>query len=157
MLIFGPYSVITPETISQMRNFRFMNFTSEAQGFDLLRINIPVMQFSYGKEFDQSFANSIMSNESQFIEFMKIVYNLYIGKDVYVLISYDYNCDSIAESLSKLIQQRYGYNSQYIQEFDDIDFFDDSEFSINGLYNFDKDKDRFLSLLKKYNIDISKL
>ena len=106
------------------------------------------------KEFDLMYANYIFSNDFTFMELMKIIINLYLGKDVFLVVTRNEIFDAVTEALTKLIQQRYGYNSQWINSVDDINIYDDSDFSIQGLYNLDIDKNRYESLVLSQNPNI---
>lgn len=130
-----------------------LNMSSLAEGFQRVHL-VPSVTTAYNndKEFDIAYANYIFSNDYIFMEFMKIVYPLYAGRTVFLLVSRGEDTyDIVTESLCKLIQQRYGYNYQLINELDDIDYYDDSNFSINGLYNLDMDKERMTRIAAYQN------
>jgi len=96
------------------------------------------------REFDLIYANYIIGDDSVFMELMKIIYPLYEGQTVYVLVGNDECKYVITESLIKFIQQRYGYNSYLINEEADLEYLtEESSFSIQGLYNLDVDKERY--------------
>ena len=91
-----------------------------------------------------------------FCEFFQIIYNLYLGYDVFILASSEDWSENILESLLKLIQQRYGYNAVRIDSDDDYIFarnnmtFDfDPRF---GIYNLDQDKERFSYLIENFRL-----
>ena len=63
--------------------------------------------------------------------------------------------DIMTESICKLIQQRYGYNYQLLNCKDDINYYDDSDFSIYGLSALDLDKK--LRIIFKLNNQNSKI
>ena len=90
-----------------------------------------------------------MANDFTFMELMKIIIPIYEGKDVYIVVSRSPYFDMITESLTKFIQVRYSIISQYVYDFDDLDFIDmDLSFTnIQGLYNLDVDKERFSRLI----------
>lgn len=130
-----------------------LNLSSLVEGFPRVHL-VPSISASYNndKEFDIAYANYIFSNDPVFMEFMKIVYPLYDGLDVFLLVSRNENThDIITESLCKLIQQRYGYNYQLLNNKDDIDYYDDSNFSIYGIQTFDMDKERLTYLAVAQN------
>ena len=133
--------------------FVIFNLSSLAEGYERVHL-VPSITASYNddKQFDIDYANYIFSNDFPFMEFMKIVYQLYHGLDVFLLVSRNENTyDIITESLCKLIQQRYGYNYQLINNKDDIDYYDDSNFNIYGIQTFDIDKERYTYLMVKHN------
>ena len=115
---------------------------------------MPSISASYNddKQFDIDYANYFFSNDAVFMEFMKIVYPLYEGYDVFLLVSRNEDThDIITESICKLIQQRYGYNYQLLNLKDDIDYYDDSNFSFYGIQTFDTDKERMTYLAVQQN------
>ena len=63
---------------------------------------------------------------------MQIMFPLYIGQDVFLLVDDSQIMEMMTESLQKLIQQRYGYNSAYITCEEDILNADDGDFSETG-------------------------
>lgn len=138
MLVFGPF----------MHGLEFdyiFNLTSSKEG--LYRINLipPFGDQLYSKDFDMLYANYLLQNDNAFLELMeKIVYPLYNGKSVYITVS---SCldefDYISESLQKFIQARYGIVSNNINDIEDLNYLQESNFSIDGLYNLDIDKERF--------------
>lgn len=125
--------------------FVILNLSSLAEGFMRVHL-VPSIQTQYNneKEFDLAYANYIFSNDVTFMELMKIIYPLYMGYDVFLLVSRNEDThDVVTESLCKLIQQRYGYNYQLLNNVDDINYYDESSFSINGLRILDEDKEKF--------------
>lgn len=133
--------------------FVILNLSSLAEGYERVHL-VPSISARYNddKQFDIDYANYIFSNDLIFMEFMKIVYPLYIGADVFLLVSRNENThDIITESLCKLIQQRYGYNYQLLNDKDDIDYYDDSNFNIYGIQTFDMDKERMTYLAVQQN------
>ena len=136
-----------------LEKFVILNLSSLAEGFQRVHL-VPSVSARYNddKEFDMAYANYIFSNDLVFMEFMKIIYPLYIGQDVFLLVSRNEDThDIITESLCKLIQQRYGYNYQLINTKDDIDYYDDSNFSLYGIQTFDVDKERMTYLAVQQN------
>ena len=78
---------------------------------------------------------------------MKIIYNLYLHNHVYILVYQSDTFDIVTESLMKLIQQRYGYHCQWLNEPSDFNYYDDSDFSFNGIYNLDIDRERYETIM----------
>lgn len=129
-----------------------LNLSSYKEGIEKLNLLPPTngtLPFKDEKEFDIAYANYIMSNDFTFMELMKIIIPIYEGKDVYIVVSRSPYFDMITESLTKFIQVRYSIISQYIYDFNDLEFIDmDLSFAnIQGLYNLDVDKERFSRLI----------
>lgn len=136
--------------------FIVLNLSSLVEGYPRVHL-VPSVITAYNddKQFDIDYANYIFSNDAVFMEFMKIIYPLYSGNDVFLLVSRNENThDIITESLCKLIQQRYGYNYQLLNSESDINYYDDSDFSFYGLQTLDLDKERMTNLLVKSNPEI---
>lgn len=148
MLVFGPYSC-TKKMYDLNQSTIFFNLTSLKEGFERLNLIPPSIQNMYlnDKNFDLLYANYILQNDAVFYEMMKIVYSIYSGNTVYILTSTDLQeCDFVAESLQKFIQSRYGIISNNVNSEEDLDFLSECNFSMNGLYNLDIDKERFAGL-----------
>lgn len=140
----------------QDQNLRVFNLSSLKEGYEKLHI-LPLnnIQTYDEAEFDILYANMILSNDHMFMEFFKIIESLYIGQNVCILVGENHTFEYITESLMKLIQQRYGYICNYIYDINDIDDIEKqerSDFSLMGLYNLDIDKERILQL----NIEANK-
>ena len=123
------------------------NFSFIGEGYEILDL-LPRERFNIddSQEFDIAYANYILNDNYRFSEFMKIIYPLYEGKDVFVLISNTDFFDILNESVSKLIQQRYGYISNEVHSSEDIEYIREGTFTIQGLYNLDMDKERVIRL-----------
>lgn len=91
--------------------------------------------------YDIEYANFILGNTQQRIEFLYMVYQLQIGNHVLITIGNYPGMYEMAESLLKLIQTRYGYNGYIISNSDieDLSMFE-SRFSVPGLMLFDQEK-----------------
>ena len=76
------------------------------------------------------------------------------GEDIYICISNGNVLDFLNESLAKFIQQRYGYNYQMINDISDIDYYDDSSFSVPGLYKYDIDQERYMQIMTNRGIPL---
>lgn len=100
-------------------------------------------------EFDMAYAQYIMSNDMVFFDFMQIPYNLYLGKDVFILIDDDARYEFLNESLLKFIQQRYGYNANYITCAEDFIYAEPGTFSEIGMANLIYDKERLSYIAEK--------
>lgn len=136
--------------------FVILNLSSLVEGFPRVHL-VPSVTAMYNddKQFDIDYANFIISNDNAFMELMKIIYPLYIGEDVFLLVSRNENThDIVTESLCKLIQQRYGYNYQLLNEESDINYDDDSNFSFYGIQTLDIDKERMTNIAVRMNPEI---
>ena len=152
MLLVGDVTCL-PENLDK---FVVLNLSSLVEGVEKVHL-VPsfITPYNNDKEFDIAFSNYIFSNDSVFMEFMKIIFPLYMGNDVFLLVSRNENThDIITESICKLIQQRYGYNYQLLNCVDDIDYYDDSDFSIYGLSTLDIDKERMTRYVVELNPSI---
>ena len=69
-------------------------------------------------DFDQAYHNFIFNNDMAFSQLMSIIIPIYMNPDTLVHITILYNdySNAFVESLIKLIQQRYGYNSYLIND-----------------------------------------
>ena len=135
------------------------NLTSLKEGYQRLYSLIPPNELGRftGKEFDIAYMNYIINNDFVFFEFFQIIYNLYIGKDVYIIVSSDDWSENLVESLIKFIQQRYGYNATKISSFDDYIYSANSKYIAGftpgyGLMNLDIDKERYSYILEAIKI-----
>jgi hypothetical protein len=155
MLMYGPASAA---------NIKFggkgvmYNLSSMKEGFISLQALIPPNTIGRltDREFDIAYANYIMSNDTLFCIFFQIIYNLYIGKDVFIIVSTEDWSENLLESLLKLIQQRYGYNAVLINtEADYLYAATSMNFSFApgyGIFNLDQDKERFTTIIEQYRI-----
>lgn len=147
MLMFGNVEMMRNYVINNPKsNLLVLNFSSLAQDYEFVDL-LPRERFNLddSQEFDVAFANYIFSDDYRFIQFMKIIYPLYEGIDVFVLVTRSEFYDILNESLAKLIQQRYGYIYNDIFEIGDLEYLSSGSFSIQGLYNLDMDKQRLIS------------
>lgn len=90
----------------------------------------------------------IFENDVVFNQFMSIVVPANVNPEclVQVLVKFSEYRDIITESLIKLIQQRYGYNSYIISDSEDFLYVEESDFSIPGLFLFEQDRTRWFML-----------
>lgn len=135
------------------------NLSSLKEGFNRLQLLIPPNEIGRftDREFDIAYANYIFNNDNVFCEFFQIIYNLYLGYDVFILASEEDWSENILESLLKLIQQRYGYNAARIDsDYDYIFARNNMSFDFApgyGLYNLDQDKERFSYLIETFRLN----
>lgn len=144
MLIFCTY-----DNLLLKENQVVFNLSSPIEEVNRLNL-LPPFELKYDiKQFDIEYYNFILNNDGPFYEFMsKIIMNLYYGIDVVILVGKGEVYEFITESLQKMIQQRYGINSYIVQDKEDYEFLkiDRTQFSIQGLYNLDIDKERFTNI-----------
>lgn len=107
-------------------------------------------------DFDSKYIDQLLNEDSYFINFMQIMIPLKDGKDVFILI---YNEETvfapIYEVIFKLIQKRYGYNYNMINNLDDwieVDL-NDGEFTAPGIQTFDQDYERYEQIMIMNNPD----
>lgn len=147
MIIFGSPNAVLPVITN---TFIVYNLSS-----NLVNANIPKLNFQYiqnldfsDKNIDQLFTDIIFNNDAYFIEFMRIIIALRDGYDVALLVYREEDLfDPFTETIGKLIQQRYGYNYQLLNEPEDFDEFDGSSFDINGTFMLDQDCKRYTDIM----------
>ncbi len=106
-------------------------------------------------EFDQAYYNYILSNDLAFINLMAIVTPIFRDPQalVQILIEHSIIKDIIAESLAKLIQQRYGLNAYFVNDFEDLKEVRESVFSIPGVFTMDNDLERLFVIKSDGKMD----
>lgn len=131
------------------------NLTSLVEGFPRLVYLIPPNTLGKlsGRDFDLAYASYVFENDLPFRDFFAIIYNLYIGNDVFIVVSDSDWSENLIESLLKLIQQRYGYNANRIDSYEDYLYFctckSNSDFNpYFGIMNLDMDKERYAYILE---------
>jgi len=145
MLVFGDEKECFTQAL--YGGFRIFNISNLIEQGIRLNCLIPPGLISEDKDFDMYYANFIMQNDNAFVELMNVMYNLYEGNLVYILIDYSDYKNLLTESLIKFIQQRYGYNAYIVNTLEDFDHVRASEFSLSGVFNLDLDKKRFADLV----------
>lgn len=131
--------------------FIIFNLSSLLEGFERVNLLPPFKLDRYDRDFDIMYANYILENDNIFYEFMKIMMSLYYGLDTLILVNKDDLYEYVNESLIKFIQQRYGIITNVINVKEDWEYVQESEFTIQGLFNMDKDKERFTYIHAKAN------
>lgn len=136
------------------------NLSANVTDPDFIPLNLmrPVRHFvqQYGSAtcsgFDASFISSILNDEVMFMEFMQIAISLYTAKDVFIMV---YNEPEIfipaAETLMKLIQQRYGYDYEELHSVEDFDPYHSGSFNTVGAVTFDMDMARLERIIARAN------
>lgn len=164
MLIFGTHeNTLYLYNNIDMGHASILNLSSLNERFPRVAIMPPpntILSDEYS--FDKVYFDYIMNNDYIFLEFMKIIMPLYYGYDVYIEVTQGGNFDYITESLIRIIQQRYGYNSYIVNDPEDIlmigtEVVPEGEFSIQGLAMLDADKERYSYMTTKIDIDNNKV
>lgn len=136
------------------------NLTSLKEGYVRLNYLIPPNEIGRftGVDFDIAYANYILGNDLAFKQFFDIIYSLYIGTDVYLIVSEEGDWhENLIESLLKLIVERYGYSACKINTIDDYIFFANNKFNFEfnkffGIGNLDSDKERYAYIVESIRI-----
>ena len=153
--------VTEPKTFNLLSIYvRFTNphvyvLNANVQGNQLNIFTPDIMRMYYSlpeEEKDAYFISSIFNDFSRFgLLIDKIMYPLYCGDDVILLI---YNEEDIfnpaTEALVKFIQQRYGYNYQWLESPEDFNQNDNSSFTAPGITNYDTDAAMYYDRINKY-------
>lgn len=156
MLIFGNDKVVKGRLDDIVyRNFKIYNLSNALEIGIRLNSLIPPFYPMDNKDFDMMYMEYVMKNDSAFMQFFGIIFDIYSGMNVYVMIDSGQYKEFITESLVKLIQQRYGYNAFIVNEPEDFDVARDSDFTVPGIYNMDQDKERFSVLYIQSNPDVA--
>lgn len=148
----------TIKNLYTTNNSKVFNICSLNEQYPRLRI-LPPIDFRYlpvqspesaEYEFDMRYAQWILSDQNAFFDLMQIIYSLYQGFDVFLLISdTDPSLDAYAQSLFKFIQQRYGYNTTIINSMEDLFNAEDYQISGLGAINLMDDKERLSFMLEE--------
>lgn len=139
----------------QRYNASLLAFTSLAEGLDTLRLLPPNNLGAISEyDFDVRYMNFIMMDNSNFIEFMKLIYKIYTNENVFLVVNdMDAWSNILVESLLKFIQQRYGINATYIKDIEDLDSINDVEINpYYGINNLDNDSERLSDLNARFRI-----
>jgi hypothetical protein len=123
--------------------FKIYNFMSTMEGLEKIELLPPPVQVASEYDYDMYYANWLMNDPIGFRNLMKIMYEQYSGWSIFLAVNLDLVGNS-AESFMKFVQQRYGINCYIINDQDDLMYAIDSgtQFSMEGLANFDIDKER---------------
>lgn len=141
----------TIKNLYTTNNTKIFNICSLNENYPKLRIlppvdfrMFPVQSYESAEyEFDMRYAQWLLGDSNAFFDLMQVVYSLYQGFDVFLLISdADPSLDAYAQSLFKFIQQRYGYNTTIIESIDDLFNAEDSQTTPVGTINLLDDKER---------------
>ena len=147
--------------LADLVDAKIYNISTMREGYINLQILIPPhnIGLTNGREFDINYMNYIFNNNNVFVEFFRIIQDLYTGKNVYLMFGDDDWSENLCQSLLKIIQQRYGYNAYYITSMDDYLYAinkDYTDFNKQyGLYNLDNDKNRYNYIITSNKINYS--
>ena len=148
MLVMCDHRCINQEVIYRSVIF---NLSSLLEGFERINILPPFEMDRYSRDFDIMYAQYLLGNDNTFYEFMKIIIAIYYGVDTIILVDRNELYECVNESLLKFIQQRYGLICNNINEIEDWEAVQECDFTLQGLYNLDQDKERFTTIHAKYN------
>ena len=127
-----------------------LNLNANVQCYTKLNLMPPLGMNTSSMEFDTQYVNLLLSDPNYFMQFIYIMNYLKNGCDVVLLI---YNEDTvfnaITETLVKFIQQRYGYNYQFLNDVEDFNQWDQSSFTAPGIIQFDQDYLRYEEYLMR--------
>lgn len=157
-----PYELLEYKGIRQVVSYNLSSYYSDAPSMNALIPSIQNMseEILQGDclipQFDIEYGKHVIGDNNAFLQFMNIIVPAYMNTDmlVQVLIGHSNFRDAITESLIKLIQQRYGYNSYIVNDIEDFLCVDESDFSIPGLFTIDEDIARWRSMIEPQGGDI---
>lgn len=158
MIIFGDQNIV-PFIMGDPNRYFLLNFFNVVNlGTPLTRLMAPPVIFQTcpidSVNFSGAYANFVISNDEAFQDFMEIVMAMYYNDDVFVLTDLQStHIVAMAETIIKIIQQRYGYNCYILNTIDDIFSIPQSEMSEIGSQIFLSDKERYVRL----TVDAKKL
>ena len=164
MLVFTSIRDIPESILEQLRIKQVVKYNLSSFYIDGIYLNglIPLNEYipeevlegnGSSNEFDINYHNYIFNNQTAFMSFMKMIIPVYNDPEtiVQVLIHESEYRNCILESLVKLIQQRYGYNSYIIHDINDFWYMEEQKFNIPGLFNMDNDLHIYNMLFLNYS------
>ena len=89
--------------------------------------------------FEEKYYRYIFDYNDTFLDFMQIIYELYQGHNVCVVVDYKFD-EAYVTALSKIIAKRYGIISSIVLEYNDFSSISETSFSKIGLRVLDQDK-----------------
>ena len=104
---------------------------------------MPIPEYVNSIDFDLYYISYIFNNEDVFKSFMSLLSTAYEGIICVVMVQRDGYRDTIMESLIKIIQQRYGYNSWIVSDQEDIFSVRESTFTPMGITVLKEDLTKF--------------
>lgn len=137
------------QNLATTERTKILNFNSLNEKYPRLHL-IPPLDLGSKNEydFDMKYAYYLLNDPNAFIDLMQIMYPLYQGDDVFLLVDDGPIMEMIVESFQKFVQQRYGYNSAYITCLDDLLNADEGDFSELGTMNMRDDRERLSYMLE---------
>lgn len=138
MIILGGPGAMIP----QVDSMSVYNFSSMVEGVPRLNLMPPVVERTADFQFDLYYANWLLSDPMAFRDLMRVLYDVYSGMDVYLCCGSMNIVGDLNESFAKFIQQRYGINCCIVNDNADLEAAVESSFTIEGIANFDMDKER---------------
>ena len=157
MIIAGDVNLLRSRAFDQYKIYNFTSYNTMSNFNALSNLNNTNVLINCIDDYDRhvTYFNYIFNHTPAFIELMTIMYDVYCGKDVLILINNDYNfpiCNIMNDLLFTIIMDRYGIRIPTINMPDDIYYCDEEQnFSPLGIYNIDIDKDRYIYLLYSNN------
>ena len=160
MIVFTPIKDFPIELLEAKRISQVIKFNLTSYYADAPTLNYLVPSIEHIPEdvlngdctspiFDVAYHQYIMNNDLAFFQFMSIISAEFTMPEALVQIEIEVSeyRNAIAESLIKLIQQRYGVNAYYVFTLEDFMNIDMQDFSIPGLFAYDQDaaKWRFMN------------
>ena len=134
---------------------KILNFNSLNEKYPRLHLMPPMNLGSKNEyDFDMKYAAYILNDPNAFFDLMQIMYPLYEGEDVFLLVDDGPVMEMIVESFQKFIQQRYGYNAVRIYTQDDYIQAQNTRMQFDptyGLMNLDADKQRYAMMFMNIN------
>lgn len=123
-----------------------------------LQLNImpplDLMNKLYTEQFDPEYISYIISQDQPFFQFMYPVIDLNNGNDVILFVYNEQNIFApIIEVILKLIQQRYGYNYQLLDNVFDFDPYQYSGMTAPGITQYQIDRQRWDLIMIRTNPD----
>lgn len=91
------------------------------------------------ERFEEWYYKYILEYNDTFLDFMSIIYKLYQGRNVCVLVDYRFD-EAYVTAITKIIAKRYGIIASAVLEPSDLDSVSETSFSKIGLRVLDSDK-----------------
>ena len=163
MLVFGPYRSIPPDFGFVIFNLSSLTDSIPRMPGLLVNPNIPNIAYQDDKElieknFDMWYSEYLLNDMTACSSLMHILNALYETGKVYICISemsHDANLSIVNESFMKFISSRYDIKFSIINNPEDFDYIDKDgcDFaSVEGIMNFDDDRNRFIMLCEAQKI-----
>ncbi len=144
MLMYGS-NIMVANMIAREKDTVIYNLSSLNESYPRLYL-LPPNELGqiYDFQFDLNYANWIIYTDPIFVEFMKIISNLYNGYNVYIIVSSEDWSVNIIDILMKLIQERYGVVGVQVNDYEDYLCGNETEFAEGyGLFTVQQDLERF--------------